>query len=103
LAEPLAKLSAAIDAKLAGKVQYFSWQRLFSTDKGSLAPPTRRLLIVMPRMDYGDLEPGDAAVQAIHAQAAQLGLDAPMACGSGSPAKCRWPMRNSHRSVKGWG
>jgi hypothetical protein len=33
LAEPLAKLSAAIDAKLAGKVQYFSWQRLFSTDK----------------------------------------------------------------------
>lgn len=76
LAEPLAKLSAAIDAKLAGKVQYFSWQRLFSTDKGSLAPPTRRLLIVMPRMDYGDLEPGDAAVKAIHAQAAQLGLDA---------------------------
>jgi predicted RND superfamily exporter protein len=34
------------------------------------------LLIVMPRMDYGDLEPGDAAVKAIHAQAAQLGLDA---------------------------
>ncbi|WDF72989.1 MMPL family transporter [Novosphingobium sp. KACC 22771] len=76
LAEPLAKLSSAIDAKLAGRVQYFSWQRLFSTDKGSLAPPTRRLLIVMPRMDYGDLEPGAAAVEAIRAQAAALGLDA---------------------------
>ncbi|KAG5726948.1 hypothetical protein E4T56_gene15172, partial [Termitomyces sp. T112] len=76
LADPLSKLSAAIDTKLSGKVQYFSWQRMFSGEKGSLAPPTRRMLIVMPRMDYGDLEPGAAAVDAIRAQAAALGLDA---------------------------
>lgn len=76
LATPLARLSDAVDAKLGGKQAFFSWQRLFSDGKGTLAPPTRRLLMVHPRLAYGDLEPGAAAVDQVRAQAAKLGLDA---------------------------
>ena len=76
LAEPLGKISAAIDSKLAGHTVWFSWQKLFSGGSGALAPPTRRLLMIHPRMVYGDLEPGGAAVEAIQAQTRALGLDA---------------------------
>jgi hopanoid biosynthesis associated RND transporter like protein HpnN len=75
LATPLRSLSTAIDAKLAGKVSWFSWQRLFSDAKSPLAPPTRRLLMVHPLLRFGDLEPGGVAVQAILAQSKTLGLD----------------------------
>lgn len=75
LATPLRALSDAIEAKLAGKATWFSWQRLFSDAKGPLAPPTRRLLMVHPLLRFGDLEPGGVAVEAILAQSKALGLD----------------------------
>ncbi|MBU6267719.1 MAG: MMPL family transporter [Sphingomonadales bacterium] len=76
LAGPLNALSTAIDAKLAGQARYFSWQRLFASGKGPLAPPTRRLVTVEPVLDFGDLQPGSAATEALMAAAAKLGLDA---------------------------
>lgn len=76
LARPLGGLAATIDARLAGKPAFFSWQRLFSQSGGAMAPPTRRLLMVHPRLSFGDLEPGAAAVAAVQAQAGALHLDA---------------------------
>ncbi|HWU02182.1 MAG TPA: MMPL family transporter, partial [Novosphingobium sp.] len=77
LGEPLTRLSGTIDARLAGRPVWFSWQRLFSGSGGSaLAPPTRRLLMVHPRLAFGDLEPGSDAVNAIRAAAARLNIDA---------------------------
>jgi hopanoid biosynthesis associated RND transporter like protein HpnN len=76
LATPLARLSAAIDSRMAGRPTFFSWQRLFSQSTGPMAPPTRRLLMIHPRLAFGDLEPGEAAVAVVTAQATKLHLDA---------------------------
>jgi hopanoid biosynthesis associated RND transporter like protein HpnN len=73
---PLTKLDEAISASLAGKPAAFSWQQLFASGKGSLSPPTRNVLQAYPKLDYGSLKPGDNAVDAIHAKAAALQLDA---------------------------
>ncbi|MDE2404941.1 MAG: MMPL family transporter, partial [Sphingomonadales bacterium] len=75
LAQPLDALARAVDAKLAGKPTWFSWQRLFASGKGPMAPPTRRVLTVQPVLDYGDLQPGSAARDALLAAAAKLQLD----------------------------
>ena len=71
---PLRALARASEQVLAGKPAYFSWQRLFAA--GGPAAPTRRLLLVRPVLDYGALQPGDTAAQAVRATAAALGLDA---------------------------
>ncbi|RVU05447.1 hopanoid biosynthesis-associated RND transporter HpnN [Novosphingobium umbonatum] len=76
LATPLGRLADAVEAKLAGKPTYFSWTSLFGASTGPLAPPKRRLLILHPRLSYGDLEPGAAAVALVQDQAAKLGVDA---------------------------
>lgn len=74
LAEPLAAMSAAIDARLAGRPAFFSWQAPFAA--GSAAPPTRKLIIAQPHLAFGALEPGAAAVSAVRREAAVLGIDA---------------------------
>ena len=82
LAKPLASLSGAIDGSLAGHGGAFSWQRLLSggaakeSDGGHLAAPTRRVILAQPRLQFGDLQPGDEAAGALRAHAATLGLDA---------------------------
>ena len=76
LEQPLRKLSQAIDARLAGKPAQFSWQRLFASGKGQLAPPTRRLVLVQAKLDFTDLQPGSAAVAAVTRHIAELHLDA---------------------------
>jgi hopanoid biosynthesis associated RND transporter like protein HpnN len=73
---PLTKLDQAISASLAGKPAAFSWQQLFASGQGSLAPPTRNVLMAYPKLDFGSLKPGENAVDAIHAKAAALQLDA---------------------------
>ena len=76
LAAPLFQLSTTINASLAGKPTAFSWQRLFAGAGKSvpMAPPNRRVLIVHPKLDFGDLEPGAAAVAAIRQHADRLGI-----------------------------
>uniref|UniRef100_UPI0015762BFF MMPL family transporter n=1 Tax=Sphingomonas bacterium TaxID=1895847 RepID=UPI0015762BFF len=71
---PLRALADAGERVLAGRPAYFSWQRLFAA--GGPAPPTRRLLLVRPVLDYRALQPGDATAQAVRADAASLGLHA---------------------------
>jgi hopanoid biosynthesis associated RND transporter like protein HpnN len=76
LETPLRSLATAIDTGLTGKPAWFSWQHQFSTGKGPLAPPTRRVITAQPRLDFTDLQPGAAAKQAALDAAARLRLDA---------------------------
>lgn len=73
---PMRSLGDALDATLAGKPAYFSWQELMATPGSGQAPPRRRLILAQPKLDYGALQPGEDAVAAINQQAAKLGLDA---------------------------
>ena len=72
LTRPMEQLSAAIDARAAGRGAYFSWGALFA-DAGA-APPTRQLVIAQPRLAFGDLQPGAADTDALRAAAARLQL-----------------------------
>ena len=76
-AAPMRALADATRDTLAGKPVYFSWQRLFAGDGAkTLAPPTRRLILTRPVLDFGSLTPGADAVDAVHAAAKKLGRDA---------------------------
>lgn len=75
LEAPLRALATAIDTRLAGRPAWFSWQSQFSAGKGPLAPPTRRIVMAQPRLDFADLQPGAAAKQSVLAAAAKLRLD----------------------------
>ncbi len=74
--QPLSALDAASAAVLAGRTAPFSWQALFASKGGALAPPKRRLILVQPVLDFTDLMPGHAASDAVRAASAALGLDA---------------------------
>jgi hopanoid biosynthesis associated RND transporter like protein HpnN len=74
--KPMAAMSNALEKKAIGKSAWFSWGRLFEAHDSTLAAPSRRLLLVRPRLDYTDLQPGAAAADAICAAAAALKLDA---------------------------
>jgi len=71
--KPLRALAETLDAQAEGQPSYFSWQRLFA-DSGT-APPSRRMILTNPVLDYGDLMPGKAASDAIRAIANSLRLD----------------------------
>ena len=73
--KPLGALADALGAAADGKPAFFSWQALVNGD-GAPSAPTRRFILVQAKLDYGDLEPGAAATDAIHAAAGALGLDA---------------------------
>ena len=76
-AAPMRALADAARDTLAGKPVYFSWQRLFAGDgPATLAPPTRRLILTRPVLDFGSLTPGAVAVDSVHAAAGKLRLDA---------------------------
>ena len=74
--KPMRSLGDALDATLAGKPAYFSWQELMASPGSGQAPPRRRLILAQPKLDYQALQPGEDAVAAIEQQAAKLGLDA---------------------------
>lgn len=75
LAAPLKELADALEADARGAPVYFSWARLVS---GKAPDPheLRKLILVDPRLEYTQLEPGAAATGAIRAAAARLHLDA---------------------------
>ncbi len=70
-APSLAAFHATLAGVLAGKPLPLSWQKLLSGSLGDLAGPYRFVLF-QPKLDYGALEPGAAATQAIRAAAAKL-------------------------------
>ncbi|MFI4963938.1 MAG: MMPL family transporter [Caulobacterales bacterium] len=71
--KPLRALGDSLQKVAQGRPAFFSWQALLGS--GGLSAPTRRFVIVQPRLDYGGLTPGAGASDVIRRTAAQLGLD----------------------------
>jgi hopanoid biosynthesis associated RND transporter like protein HpnN len=73
VAQPFVKAAATIEQVLAGQPAAFSWQDLVS---GEPATPgdRRRVIEVKPKLDFGALEPGKEATDAIRAAAEKLDL-----------------------------
>ncbi len=71
-ATPLARMSEAIDAQLAGRPAAFSWSELM-TGSAPQARELRRFIRVKPILDFDALQPGAAASEAIRKTAADLG------------------------------
>ena len=74
LDKPLVALSRTLEDLEAGQPAFFSWQALFAS--GPHAAGARQFILVRPKLDYGDLEPGAQASEAIRHTAAALKLDA---------------------------
>ncbi len=73
--EPQLKaLAATFEKAVAEKPAYFSWRTLVTGDTPDLGD-TRRLILVQPELDYGQLQPGQGASDAIRALARSLNLD----------------------------
>ncbi|RYD95000.1 MAG: hopanoid biosynthesis-associated RND transporter HpnN, partial [Sphingomonadales bacterium] len=72
---PMTALAIALEAQGAGKPARFSWQELLEGDSSELRAPKRRLILVRPVLDYGSLQPGAEASEAIRAAARALKLD----------------------------
>jgi hopanoid biosynthesis associated RND transporter like protein HpnN len=70
----LSQSAAVIDRVLANQPAAFSWRAL--VDKGAAIEPARAFITVQPLVDYGALEPGARASQAIRATAGSLELAA---------------------------
>lgn len=76
LDQPVGRLADAVEASLAGRPAQFSWQQLIGGGQGTLAAPTRRLILFQPVLDFTALKPGEKATAAVHAAARAAGLDA---------------------------
>ncbi len=80
---PIRSLADALQNVQAGKPTFFSWQAMISTDGPTgksaggqgLKAPLRRFVLVQPRLNYSDLEPGADAGAAIRKAASGLALD----------------------------
>jgi hopanoid biosynthesis associated RND transporter like protein HpnN len=59
---------------LAGEPAFFSWRKLVTGSSPGLRD-TRRIILVQPTLDYGELQPGRRANEAIRATARSLALD----------------------------
>jgi uncharacterized protein len=75
MAQPLNTVADTIESVLAGKQTTFSWQVLLNGTPASFED-THQLIDVWPVLDFGSLEPGRAAAQAIRDTAAAAHLDA---------------------------
>ncbi|AMN43596.1 MMPL family transporter [Rhodoplanes sp. Z2-YC6860] len=70
---PLSMSADTIDKVLAGEPASFSWHQLLS-GKAPQPKDLRRMIEVLPVLDYAALEPGEAASEAIRKTAADLRL-----------------------------
>jgi uncharacterized protein len=70
----LTALAATFEKAVAGAPAFFSWRTLVTGDSPDLRD-TRRVILVQPEMDYGQLRPGQRASDAIRATARSLDLD----------------------------
>lgn len=74
--KPLKSLADALESLEAGRPTFFSWQALLEDGPGTMKSPSRRFILIQPKLNYGDLEPGSDASAAIRATAGRLALDA---------------------------
>jgi hopanoid biosynthesis associated RND transporter like protein HpnN len=74
LATPLTRVNATLTDVLAGRPAEFSWQDL-TRGASATADELRHVIQVQPTLDYGSLQPGHQATEAIarHAQELKLG------------------------------
>ena len=72
----IGKISDTIEGALKGKVVPFSLQALLAGPdaKPDEAPGKRRFVQIKPRLDYGNLEPGEVATNAVEAAVSDLKL-----------------------------
>ena len=73
--KPIAGLAEALQAVVAGKPAFFSWQALVAGGADGMQAPTRRFIIARPKLDYAALMPGVDSSDAIRAAARSLSLD----------------------------
>ena len=71
LSPAMGALAGALEKLESGQPAAFSWQNLISGPDPRLQ---RKIILVDPRLDYSQLEPGATASDAIRAAARQLGL-----------------------------
>jgi hopanoid biosynthesis associated RND transporter like protein HpnN len=69
----LSAVTAAMKGALAGTPVPISWEHLL-TGREPLPRELRRFILVKPKLDYGELEPGGKASAAIRAAATALGI-----------------------------
>ncbi len=73
--KPVKSLADALDKQAKGQPAFFSWQAAVGGGKsGGLASPSRRFILVQPKLEFGSLSPGGAASDVIRADAKALGL-----------------------------
>jgi hypothetical protein len=70
---PLSAIAEATEAVEQGQARPFAWDRLM-TGKDPSPQALRRFILVQPVLDYGDLEPGRKASDALRAAASELGI-----------------------------
>ena len=73
LQRPVRGFAATLDTVVDGKKTWLSWRELVTGEKAGTRE-TRRFIEVQPKLDFGALQPGEAATDAIRATARQLHL-----------------------------
>src|SRR3954469_13063699 len=71
---PLTMTADAVDAVMANKPVYFSWQELLAGGEGGEANSKRKFIDVQPKLDFTNLQPGEVATRAIRQAVADLKL-----------------------------
>jgi uncharacterized protein len=74
MAGPLSMFSKPVEDVIAGRPANFSWRELVNR-KPPASSDLRRFIEIYPTLDYGALEPGKTATDAIRQAAADLKLD----------------------------
>jgi hopanoid biosynthesis associated RND transporter like protein HpnN len=74
MVRPLTMFAQPIEDTLAGRPASFSWRELVN-NKAPKPSELRRFIEIGPMLDYGALEPGKMATDAIRQAAADLGFD----------------------------
>ena len=73
LDRPFRAVARAVAAAADGRYEPLSWQNLLS-DRKPLPRELRRFVLARPTLNYGDVEPGHSAVEAIHVAARAEGF-----------------------------
>ncbi len=75
IAEFAGPLASSLDRVEAGKREFYSWSSAFQPGVKPTLRELRKLVVVHPKLDLDQLEPGARATEAIRAKAKELGLD----------------------------
>jgi hopanoid biosynthesis associated RND transporter like protein HpnN len=71
---PLKVTADTVEAVMGNKPVHFSWQELLAGGEGGEANSKRKFIDVQPKLDFTNLQPGEAATQAIRQAVADLKL-----------------------------